>query len=272
MEARRAELDAACKLFMERLTGPGDFLTGSRRAAIAREAAQAAECQSCIKLRHDGRGPELLKRAESLDHHYIGPPGIGCLVLCVANLQELLDAEWYEAATAKLAAELVSLGEFQGGQDEKVACLTELVAVVAGIIGVRKFYTGSGMPIPQLPPTTEGAPLFKSVSEFCSGKLERTSNAWGFQVTKSKIVASGLKKIGQSPSEWIDNANPMSPYSKLTPTPLSMSHQHAWMEVMYIPPPDVINFFAQVPRGRCLDRPGMELVAGTYAGAVHCAF
>jgi len=272
MEARKAELDAACKLFMEQLTGPGDFLTGARRAAIAREAAQAAECALCSKLRHEGNGPDLLKRAEGLRHQYIGPSGIGCLVLCVANLQELLNAEWYEAAAEKLAVELGSLGEFQGGQDEKVACLTELVAVVAGTIGVRTFYTGTGMPIPQLPPTTEGAPLFKSVSEFCSGKLERTCYAWGFQVMKSKIVASGLEKAGQSPSKWVDNANPISPYSKLTPTPLSLSHQHTWMEVMYIPPADVINFFAQVPQGRCLDRPGMELVAGAYAGAVHCAF
>lgn len=198
--------------------------------------------------------------------------GITCLVRCVANLQELLDAEWYEAAVEKLASELALMGEFHGGHDKKVACLTELVAVVAGTVGVRNFYTASGMPQPPLPPTTEGAPRFKDVSEFCSGVLEKLSPVWGYQVMKSKIVASGLEKIGQSPAEWIDNTNPITPYSKLTPTPLSLSHQHAWMEVMYVPPPDVIKFGAKLPGGRCLDRPNMEVVAGSYAGAVHCGF
>eukprot|EP00931_Biecheleriopsis_adriatica_P121031 TRINITY_DN96110_c0_g1_i1.p1 TRINITY_DN96110_c0_g1~~TRINITY_DN96110_c0_g1_i1.p1 ORF type:complete len:273 (+),score=56.65 TRINITY_DN96110_c0_g1_i1:57-875(+) len=272
MEARRAELDSACKLFMKNLTGPGDFLTGARRASIAQEAARAAECTECSKVRQEGKKAGLLKRVESLNHNYSGPSGIGCLVLCVANLQELLDAEWYDAAVEKLAMELTSLGEFHGGHDERVACLTELVMVVAGIVGVRNFYSSSGMQIPPLPATTEGAPLFQHVSEFCAGKLERTGYAWGFQVMKSKVLATGLAKIGQSPAEWTDNTNPMSPYSKMTPTPLSMSHQHAWMQVMYIPSPDVINLSAEVPQGRCLDRPNMELVAGTYSGAVHCSF
>jgi len=259
------------------LTGPGDFLTGARRAAIAREAAEAAESAACSKIRQIGKsfkGPELLKQVESLNlqYQYMESNSIGCIVHCVANLQEVLDAEWYETAVEKLAAELGSVGEFEGGQDERIACLTELVVVVAGTIGVRNFYLASGIAIPLLPLTTEGAPVFKRVSEFCSGKLQRTGYAWGFQVIKSQIVASGLEKIGQSLSEWVDNTNPMSPYSKMTPTPLSMSHQHAWMEVMYVPPPDVIKFSAKVPPGRCLDRPNMELVAGTYSGAVHCAF
>jgi len=268
MEARGTELDAACKLFMERLTGPGDFLTGARRSAIAQEAAWTAGCPARSEFRQGGKGPALVNHVTGLDQNCPGSSIIGCLVHC----QDVLNAEWYEAAVDTFAGELGSLGEFRGGQDERVACLTELVLVVAGTIGARKFYSASGMPIPNLPPTTEGAPLFERVSEFCSGKLDRTGYAWGFQVMRSDIVASGLEKIGQSPSEWIDNTIPSSPYSKMTPTPLSMSHQHAWMKVVYVQHDFDVSSSARAPPGRCLDRSTMELVAGTYAGAVHCDF
>lgn len=271
MEARRAELDAACELFLKRLTGPGDFLSGARRASIAREAAQAIERPPDTEFRQGG-GPELLKRVEGLGLECVGSSAVGCVVHCVANLQELLDAGWYESAARRLSAELESLGEFHGGHDERVACLTELVAVVAGVVGVRKFYAAVGECAPPLPPATEGEPLFRLVSEFCCGGLGRTSYAWGFQVMKSQMVASGLDKVGQSPSGWVDFTIPMSPFSKLTPAPLSMSHQLAWQEVMYVPAADVTNMSAPAPSGRALDRPNMELTAGTYAGAVHCAF
>mmetsp|Transcript_33449 Transcript_33449/g.73184 ORF Transcript_33449/g.73184 Transcript_33449/m.73184 type:complete len:273 (-) Transcript_33449:534-1352(-) len=271
MEARRAELDSACKLFLKRLTGPGDFLTGERRASIVKEASCVAECSSCYRLRHEEKGPDFFHRAENLNHSCLGSGCMGCLVHCIANLQEFLDADWYEAAVEKFAGELVSSGEFQGGQDERAACLTELIAVVAGTTGIRQFYTAIGVAMPPLPPTTEGAALFKHVSEFCSGNLGRTGRAWGYQVMKPNIVASGLEKIGQSPSEWMVNVDPMNPDSKLTPTPLSLSHLQAWMEVMYVPSRDVAKFSAPVPPGRCLDRPTMEMVASTYAGAVQCA-
>ncbi|CAK0851480.1 unnamed protein product [Prorocentrum cordatum] len=269
--ARRAELDAACELFLQRLTGPGDFLSGARRAAIAREAARAAECPPDVGFRQGG-GPELLQRVEGLGLECTGSGALGCVVYCVSNLQELLDAEWYESAAQKLSAELSALGEFHGEHDERVACLSELVAVVAGVVGVRKFYTAIGERMPPLPPATEGQPLFRCVSEFCCGGLGRTSYAWGFQVMKSQIVATGLEKVGQSPSEWAAFTNPMNPFSKLTPAPLSMLHQLAWQEAMYVPLADVRNMSAPVPSGRSLGRSDVELTAATYAGAVHCSF
>jgi len=186
-------------------------------------------------------------------------------VHCVASLQDLLDAEWHAAALEKFSS-------LYPGHDEQLACLTELISVTAGAVGIRSFYLATGQSVPAVPAAKGGSVHFSSVAEFCKGGLETTSYAWGPQVMKAQIVASGLEKIGLSLPDWVDNTNPMSPYSKLTPTPFSMSLQHAWMQTMYIPPQNVLKLFAKVPDGRNLGRSGMELVAGSYSGSVSCSF
>ena len=85
-------------------------------------------------------------------------------------------------------------------------------------------------------------------------------------------------------------------FSKMSLTPYSCWIQQQWMEALYIPLRDVVNFSAKPPPSRCtrpssveplrgrdgppgsiwesrgLSRSDLEVVAAAYAGAVTCHF
>ncbi|CAE7367203.1 rlmJ [Symbiodinium natans] len=277
---RLAEMEQASQQYAAKLVGPGDMLSGRVRASVAKEAYASLDDRDVWKqLKASPKDAGLLDRMLAIEHTFTGEcsPTLACVVHAVLHLQLTTNPEWYNAVLERVAAELIADGEMDAKAtfEDKAMCLTEIIAVAAGGAGLAAFYKALEKPLPPLPASASGSPLFKGLRDFYTGKIVVTSG-YGYQLNEkeaSKISEAALKKAGwTSMAEYKPNLESVNPFVKLSLTPYSSLAQQDWMEVQYIPPVDVSEFAAKPPPSRCLSRPDLEVVAAAYAGAVTCHF
>mmetsp|Transcript_73559 Transcript_73559/g.172297 ORF Transcript_73559/g.172297 Transcript_73559/m.172297 type:complete len:295 (-) Transcript_73559:481-1365(-) len=278
---RAVEIEAGAQRLLSDLVGPGDILSGSLRASIAKEATAACDCGD-LWLQFSQVSPKetgLFERIEAVEFVVTGgcSKTLASIVHAVVNLQPITNAEWYSAAIDRVGKELVTAGELDANAtfEDKVMCMTEIIAVASAGAALATLYKAQGKPLPSWPAVKSGNPHFKSLKEFYTGPLVVYSG-YGYSVDSkhsSKISEAALKKVGWSSMvEYEPNVDGSNPFSKLSLTPYSLRVQQNFMEVQYIPLPDVMNFAAKPPPSRCLSRPDLEVVAAAYAGAVTCHF
>ncbi|CAJ1449991.1 unnamed protein product [Effrenium voratum] len=212
MPSKQDAMSAANKKLLLQLFQRGDFLGARRRSQVVREAFQAtANCPGCARLHAEGRRkkPEdAFKAIAAAEHHFFEEEQcgeLGPLVHGLANLQHLLNSQWYFTAADALWKVLGAKGELpnlklpEGSKelkDEKAVRLCELIDVVGAAVGIRAYHRASGLSMPTLSPVPaeDKAPLFQRVTDFCS------SGIWPKVVRRSVWAEGHVQKDLGRPS------------------------------------------------------------------------
>ncbi|CAJ1449990.1 unnamed protein product, partial [Effrenium voratum] len=236
MPSKQDAMSAANKKLLLQLFQRGDFLGARRRSQVVREAFQAtANCPGCARLHAEGRRkkPEdAFKAIAAAEHHFFEEEQcgeLGPLVHGLANLQHLLNSQWYFTAADALWKVLGAKGELpnlklpEGSKelkDEKAVRLCELIDVVGAAVGIRAYHRASGLSMPTLSPVPaeDKAPLFQRVTDFCSSGLTWDSISWGPRLEAKDLNLDVYKRLGmERTKQFVGITSPYAPASKWEP-------------------------------------------------------
>jgi hypothetical protein len=223
--------------FWRRLAGPGAWLTGAERVAIAREVRHARDCDLCRRRKRalspyhvDG----LHDRASDLPE--VAVDAVHRLVTDAARLKR----EWLDRSVAAGLS---------------VETYVEIVGTVVALVSIDSFCLAIGLEGHPLPEPIPGEPnRYRPASA-------RQEEAWVPLVPEINEGTPEADLWPSGPIGWVIRAMSLVPEEVRTLNDLSNEH--------YLPMRDVPN--PRASRGH-LSRPQMELVAGRVSALNGCFY
>ncbi len=218
------------------IAGPGTWLTGARRVAVAAEVRRAGSCAHCAKIKtalsphlqgtHDTLGK--LKPAEvELVHRVVSDPG-------------RLTEAWTQSVLAKGLTE----GEY-----------IEIVGIIAMVMMIDTFHRALGLPQPALPAPKTGEPT-------------------RYTPPGAKKQAAWLALV--EPEDTVPADGPMYPhprvgyiYRALSLVPQAVRDYWALAFEHYLPSEFVYKFDQSI---RAISRPQTEVLAARVSALHQCAY
>ena len=232
----RESLVAAHRLAWRRIAGPGAWLDGERRVAVAAEVRAAPDCALCRERKqalspfsvageHEASGPLSAAEVE-LIHRLTTDPG-------------RLRRSWAEGILA-------------AGVSEEV--YVEIVGIVGMVMVIDTFRRALGLPQFELPAPVAGTP-----SGYRAPGARR-HDAWISLVQPDDVVETDGDLYGGAASPVV-KALSLVPEAKRQYWDLAEEH--------YLPGREMTNFATGV---RAIDRMQMELVAGRVSALHQCVY
>ncbi|CAJ1332001.1 unnamed protein product [Effrenium voratum] len=231
---------------------------------------------------------DAFKAIAAAEHHFFEEEQcgeLGPLVHGLANLQHLLNSQWYFTAADALWKVLGAKGELpnlklpEGSKelkDEKAVRLCELIDVVGAAVGIRAYHRASGLSMPTLSPVPaeDKAPLFQRVTDFCSSGLTWDSISWGPRLEAKDLNLDVYKRLGmERTKQFVGITSPYAPASKWEPALTTAYDWFQWSLDAYPPNHDFFRLLGDFHKeGASISRADMESIAAPYTGAVQCAY
>ncbi len=233
----REDLIAAQRTAWRRLAGPGAFLDGARRVAVAREVRNAPSCALCRRRKealspfavdgaHDGLG-ELGETEIDAIHRIVTDPG-------------RLSREWVEGLLA-------------AGLDDRE--YIEIVSVICVVTVNDTFRRALDLPPFELPEPAAGAPSGYSAPG------AKAHDGWiRLLVPEDVVPGDGA----------VYSTLAVSPVVKaLSLVPEAKRHYWDLAETMYLPGEEMPNFATGI---RAIDRVQMEILATRVSALHQCVY
>jgi hypothetical protein len=236
--AVRADLAAAHARAWGRLGGPGAWLDGATRVAVAAEARHAPGCRLCVE-RKAAVSPFAVDGA----HDALGalPPAWIDVVHRIVSDPGRLTRGWYER----------SVGEGRGIAEGEYV---ELVSVLAHVTAIDTFARGLGVPLRPLPAPQPGAPSGYRPSE------ARRHEAW--------VPHIAADEYGPNEADFLSSA-PANIRLALTLAPDEARSFFDLVANQYIPGPAMRDFEREY---RAITHAQIELVAGRVSALNRCTY
>jgi hypothetical protein len=223
--------------FWRRLAGPGTWLSGVERVAVAREARHAPECDLC-RRRKESLSPYYIDGAHdrATDLPEVAVDAVHRLVTDAPRLKR----EWLDQAVAAGLS---------------LEAYVEILGTVVALISIDSFCLALGLEVHPLPQPAAGEPSrYRPASA-------RQEEAWVPVVPEINEGTPESDLWPSGPIGWVIRAMSLVPDEVRTLSDLSNEH--------YLPMRDVPNPTAS--RG-ALTRPQMELVAGRVSALNGCFY
>ena len=187
----------------------------------------------CKIRQANGKLPAVIQRRVAVKE---GAPVFSRLTHLVATQGE----EWYNQAAEHIFKCLSASEKIPDTQEDKLARLAEVIAVVGLAVGVRAFYRSlpeGPLEEPPLPTAAEGKPRFTSAAEVFNRLGPREGHGWGaglnLEDVKPGLMVKGAKFIGGEFSKR--KFTGLSPMNKWAPALSAGSLFLRWATVVYSP-------------------------------------